>query len=287
MNDHGFQHNLNSCKKPRLFDSGAPNRSYNIVYTSLLFVLFLAGVIVISAAALHAQDGPSGEPTGVIEKTGEFLPLSASFTNSEGETVTLGELVAKPTLLLPVYYNCPQICSFDMANLALALQRTSIDPETFAVITISFDHKETAADARRSKHNYTAMLKEYFPTDEWHFLVGDEENILAFTSSIGYSFKPAERGLFLHPSALVAVDSTGKIIKYVYGAFLRGDVDLALAEAEKGTPATSIKRFISYCISGEIKNNKTVFLILKSSVILLIAVGGFFLIRLLRKETDT
>ena len=243
--------------------------------------------MLFSVTALRAQVSKPEEATGVIEKTGEFLPLEARFTDSKGDTVTLGQLINKPTLLLPVYYNCPQICSFDMANLALALQRTSIDPDSFAVITISFDHTETAADAERSKHNYTAMLKDHFPTDEWHFLVGDEANIIAFTSSIGYTFKPAERGLFLHPSALVAADSSGKIIKYVYGAFLRGDVDLALSEAEKGTPATSIKRFISYCISGEIKNNKTVFLILKSSVLLLIAVGGFFLIRLLRRETDT
>lgn len=228
----------------------------------------------------YAQTGP---PTGVVEKTGERLPLEATFLDSQGRRVELGQLITGPTLFLPVYYDCPQLCSFDMANLALALQRSSHPPGTFRVITMSFDHHEGPEQAARARDNYTVMLKDYFPRDSWHFLTGDQENIQLATEAIGYTFKPAARGLFVHPSALVAVAADGTIIKYVYGSFLPGDVDLAVAEAERGTPATSIKRFLAFCLEGSPARNQKIFTALKSAMILLLAVGGLFLFRLLAR----
>ncbi|BHH84210.1 SCO family protein [Desulforhopalus sp. 52FAK] len=225
------------------------------------------------------------EPTGVVEKGGDFIPLDATFTNEQGEKVTLGQLINKPTLLLPVYFNCPRICSFDMANLALALQQTKLEQDTFNIITFSFDDQETPKDAAKAKKNYTNMLKGQFSTDSWSFLTGDQKNIKLVTDSIGYTFKVAGGGLFLHPSALVALADDGKIIKYVYGGFLSGDVDLAISEAEKGTPATSIRRFLAYCLEGNPERNRKIFGIMKGSIILLIVLGGYFLIRTLRKDT--
>ena len=224
------------------------------------------------------------EPTGVVEKGGEYLPLDATFTNEKGETVTLGQLIDKPTLLLPVYFNCPRICSFDMANLALAMQQTKIVPDSFNIITFSFNDQETPEDAANAKRNYTNMLKADFSTDSWSFLTGDQHNIQRVTRSIGYTFKDSGGGLFLHPSAMVAVGQDGKIIKYVYGAFLSGDVDLAISEAQKGTPATSIRRFLAYCLEGDPERNRKIFTIMKASVLLLLGVGGFYLVRLLRKD---
>lgn len=252
----------------------------------LQLVFHLLLVIIAATSAMGDDSGVSEQQaaTGVVEKTGDFLPLDVVFKDSEGNDKTLRDIIDKPTLLLPVYYTCPQICSFDMANLALALQQTSIPYDSFNIITLSFNEKEAPRHGAAAKKSYTAMLADDFPTDNWHFLVGERENILMVTEAIGYTFKAAEDGLYLHPSALVATGNDGKIIKYVYGSFLSGDVDLALSEAAKGTPATSIKRFLAYCISGEIQQNKTVFLILKSSVIFFVVVGGVFLVRLLRRD---
>ncbi|WP_153306616.1 SCO family protein [Desulfogranum japonicum] len=254
-----------------------------LTWCFLLMLLMQAGS-AISNEEIEIEVLPAA--TGVMEKTGTFLPLDTTFINENAQSVSLREIINKPTLLLPVYYTCPQICSFDMANLAIALQQTSISPENFNVITLSFNHRETAEDAARTKKNYTSMLENQFPTENWHFLTGQYDNIKKVTDAIGYTFKPAEDGLFLHPSALVAIGSDGKIIKYVYGSFVSGDVDLALSEAEKGTPATSIKRFLAYCLSGEVKQNKTVFFVLKTSVIVLLCIGGYFLYKTLRRKDD-
>lgn len=248
---------------------------------SLLLVPFMALGEEKPESLVAVQE--DNQPTGVVEKGGDFLPLDAVFKDESGSNVSLGELITKPTLLLPVYFNCPRICSFDMANLALAMQQTSMPHDSFTVITVSFDANERPEHAAKAKTNYTNMLSGKFSTEAWHFLTGDEENIHRVTDSIGYTFKPAGEGLFLHPSAMVAIGADGKIIKYVYGSFLSGDVDLALSEAEKGTPATSIRRFLAYCLNGDPERNRIIFQILKTSILLLIAVGGFLLFRLLRK----
>jgi len=249
----------------------------------LLCILAYAGEVSSSSTEPVVEE----QPTGVVEKGGEFLPLDAVFTNEQGDKVSLGQLIDKPTLLLPVYFNCPRICSFDMANLALALQQTKIDPDSFNIVTFSFNDQETPEDAANAKRNYTNMLRDDFATDSWSFLTGDKKSIQLVTESIGYSFKDVGGGLFLHPSAMVAAGSDGKIIKYVYGAFLSGDVDLALSEAKKGTPTTSIKRFLAYCLTSSPDRNRKFFLILKGSILLIIGLGGFYLVRLLRKERDS
>jgi protein SCO1 len=246
----------------------------------LVLLLSISGERVLGSSEAEIIE----EPTGVVEKGGEFLPLDAIFTNEHGVQVSLKQLIDKPTLLLPVYFDCPRICSFDLANLAMALQRTKIAPDSFNIVTFSFNDQETPEDATKAKKNYTNMLKDEFSTDSWSFLTGDSKNIQLVTESIGYTFKPAGGGLFIHPSAMVAIAKDGKIIKYVYGAFLPGDVDLALSEAEKGTPATSIRRFLAYCLNGDPKRNQQIFTIMKVSIFLLLGFGGFYLVRLLRKD---
>ncbi len=255
---------------------------------SWLLPLLLVFIVNISAEIVFGSSEPevTEDPTGVVEKGGDYIPLDARFTNETGEVVSLGQLVTKPTLLLPVYFNCPRICSFDMANLALALQQTKIKHDSFNIITFSFDEQETAQDAAKAKKNYSNMLKGQFSTDSWSFLTGDQHNIQLVTDSIGYTFKDAGEGLFLHPSALVVLAEDGKIIKYVYGAFLSGDVDIAISEAEKGNPTTSIRRFLAYCLEGNPERNQKIFGIMKASVLLLVGLGGFFLIRTLRKGSQ-
>lgn len=248
-----------------------------------LFQLLVICTLFFWSIDLRAETADIEEPTGVEEKGGQFLPLDATFIDENGEDITFGQIIDKPTLLLPVYFNCPRICSFDMANLAMALQQTKIDQNSFNVITFSFNREESYHDAAKAKKNYTNILEGQFSTDSWHFLTGDERNIKLVTDSIGYTFKDAGGGLFIHPSALVAIGSDGKIIKYVYGAFLSGDVDIALSEAAKGTPTTSIRRFLAYCLNGDQERNRQFFRIMKGSILLLIGLGGFFLFRTLRK----
>jgi len=241
----------------------------------------------------HQQTAPPQLPAQNIdqkewvkEQTGKYIPLDASFKNERGETVTLQQLIDRPTLLLPVYYYCPKTCSFDMANLAEALSKSSHSIETFRVISMSFSEIEPPAAAATAKPNYIELLGEDFPDEAWTFLTGDTENIMKVTQAIGYTFKKQPDLTFIHPSAMVALAEDGQIIKYVYGSFITGDVDLAIAEAAKGTPATSIRRFLSFCFNYNPKQNQTIFRILKFGTAALISIGGIFFLKFLFKKRE-
>lgn len=229
----------------------------------LLIVAVCCGLGVHQMAAAQDSDGQAVESQGKIwidEQTGSVLPLAAEFIDENDRVVTLGGLIERPTVLLPIYFYCPNSCSTNLANLALAIDRMKLEAgRDYQVIALSFDHDETAEDARAAKVNYIKLLHDDFPADQWRFLTGTRENIGAVLDTIGYTFKPLEDGTFIHPSALVTVAADGTVIKYVYGNFIAGDVEIALSEAARGVPATSIKRLLNYCFNYDPDTNKSFF----------------------------
>ncbi len=223
----------------------------------------------------------------VQEKTGKFVPLDAFFKNELGETVTLRQLIDRPTLLLPIYYRCPTGCSFELANLADAIRRSRQASGSFRVISLSFDSDETPETAATVKPNYTQLLPKDLPQSDWVFLTGDKENILKLTQAVGYTFKKKDDFTFIHPSTLVVLDKEGQIIKYVYGTFISGDVDLALAEATKGSPATSIRRLLAFCLPANPRQNQQVFILFRIGAATILTLGGLLFWRFLRKRNPS
>jgi protein SCO1/2 len=232
-------------------------------------------------------DGPADPQDWIREHPGAYLPMDAKFTDEKGRRVTLAQLIDRPTLLLPVYYTCPSICSFDLANLAEAVRRVRFQQEGgYRVITLSFNAEETPQIAAAAKPNFTHFLPENFPEDRWSFLTGDRINIRKVTQTIGYAFKRQEDGIFLHPSAMVALDRNGQIIKYLYGSFITGDVELALNEAFLSTPSSSIRRFLAFCLPGNPRQNAQVLSLMQYASAAVLIVGGLVLIRFLRKKNS-
>jgi len=188
------------------------------------------------------------------------VPLDARFIDETGGEVALRDIIDRPTLLLPIYFYCPSACSQTLANLAISLkQLKSVPGKDFRVIAYSFNEKETAEDAGRAKKNYLKLLDPSFPAGEWRYLTGSREAILAVTTAIGYRFQRMADETYIHPSALVAVAGDGKIIRYVYGSFIPGDIDMAIADAAKGTPSLSVKRLLRMCFGSDPNANKFVF----------------------------
>ncbi len=223
----------------------------------------------------------------VQEKTGDIVPLDAFFKNEQGETVTLRQLIDRPTLLLPIYYRCPTGCSFELANLAEAMHRSRHAVDSFRVISLSFNADETPETAATVKPNYTLLLGKDFPQRNWVFLTGDTDNILKLTQSMGYTFIKKDDFTYIHPSALIVLDKEGRIIKYIYGSFISGDVDLALSEAAKGAPASSIHRLLAFCFPSNPRQNQQVLAYFKMGTAAVLLIGGlWFLLFLRRKNSD-
>lgn len=206
----------------------------------------------------------------IEEKTGQYLPLDLAFVDERGKTVRLGEIIDRPTLLLPIYFYCPDICSKNLANLAIALNNLKLKPgRDFRVIALSFNEKEDFQDAAQAKRNYLKILDEGFPAGEWFFLTGGKDAIKAATDAVGFRFKRVDDETFIHPAALMAIAKDGKIIRYVYGSFLAGDIDVALSSAQSGTVVRSVRRLLDFCFNYDPKTNSSVFQTVKVAILAL------------------
>ncbi len=213
----------------------------------------------------------------IEEKTGQYLPLELEFVDEQGKRVRLGDIIDRPTIFLPIYFYCPNICSKNLANLAIALGNLSFKPEKeYRVIALSFNAAENAADAARAKKNYLKIVGDDFPSDAWRFLTGSPQAIIAAMDAVGFRFKKIDDQTFIHPAALMTIAKDGKIIRYVYGSFLAGDIDMGLADAASGRPSLSVKRLLAFCFNYDPDSNKYVFQRVKTGVMLFFGIVLIF-----------
>jgi protein SCO1/2 len=221
----------------------------------------------------------------VTEKTGEFIPLDTIFTDEHGKEVTLRSLIDKPTLILPIYFFCPSACSKNLANMAVAMNRMSFEPGAdYRPIALSFSDTENSDNALRAKQNYLKLVYDGFPAEEWKFLTGDSQAIKTVTDALGYRFKKLDNETYIHPSTIIAIGKDGKIIRYVYGTFVPGDIDMAISSAREGIPALSVKRFLEFCLNYDPDQNKSVFQYVKVAVLLFFTVGIILVFYFSRKK---
>jgi len=223
----------------------------------------------------------------IEEKTGQYLPLDLEFKDEEGRTIRLAEIIDRPTIFLPIYFYCPNICSKNLANLAIALGNLSFLPgKEYRVIALSFNEAENYEDAARAKKNYLKIIGEEFPSDGWRFLTGNQKNIKTAMDAVGFRFKKVDDETFIHPAALMTIAKDGKIIRYVYGSFLAGDIDMGLSDAASGNPSMSVKRLLAFCFNYDPYKNSSLFQRVKIGVMLFFGIVlTFVFIYFKRKRT--
>lgn len=234
-------------------------------------------------SAPHPQTGMNAS-VGIDEKLGQKIPLALTFKDEDNQALSLAGYIQKPTLILPVFFTCPQTCSLMLANLAQALNQVPLKPGLeYRVLAFSFDDEDTPSAARFSKSNYTRLLSNDFPVADWKFLTGDLMSITSFTQSAGYRFKKTGKHSFIHPNALIVVAPDGKIIRYLYGPdFQPFDIGMALSEATKGTPQISIRKILTYCFQYDAESRGYVlktFRFFAAGVVLLLMLFLLFLLR--------
>ncbi len=213
----------------------------------------------------------------VTEQLGTRLPPDIVFRDEVGTPIRLTELLNGPTIILPVYYSCTNICYNLQWGLAQVLPKIKNSKgEAYRVISISFDEQDTPQLAAKFKRVYLSSMHTPFPGDSWRFLTGDAENIRRFTSAIGYGFQRRGRE-FLHPVASLIVTGDGTIVRYLYGTtFLPKDLALALIEARDGTSGITIRKMMDYCFTFDPKQKTYAFNILRvSATVVIICTGGF------------
>ena len=227
---------------------------------------------------------------GISEHLGATLPRDIVFRDEAGKPVRLAELITGPTIILPVYYSCTNVCYNLQWGLAQTLPRIKSKPgEEYRVISISFDEKDSPQYAATFKRVYLSSMHAPFPENGWRFLTGDAENIQRFTTAIGYGFQRRGRD-FLHPVGSVIITGEGTIVRYLYGTtFLPKDLSLALIEARDGTSGTTIRKMMEYCFTFDPGQKTYAFNLLKvSATVVILCTGGLFVFLLVtgRKRTQ-
>ncbi len=217
--------------------------------------LFIVVVLVIVTGKLSAQEFVKADlikkdpEIGIVERLGDTIPMNLWFLNETSDTVTLGQLINKPTILFFVYFDCPNLCSPLMDGVADMVSKLDLKlGMDYQIITISFNTKDTPEKAREKKVNFVQKISKE-NQQYWIYLTGVQKNIDAITASIGYKYKA--QGLdFAHASAIFVLSPHGKITRYLYGlTFLPFDVKMAIIEAQKGLARPTINRVLEYCFA--------------------------------------
>lgn len=186
---------------------------------------------------------------GIVERLGDTIPMNLWFLNETSDTVTLGQLINKPTILFFVYFDCPNLCSPLMDGVAEVVSKLDLVlGKDYQIITISFNTKDTPEKAREKKVNFVQKISKD-NQKYWIYLTGIQKNIDQITEAIGFRYKA--QGLdFAHASAIMVLSPSGKITRYLYGlTFLPFDVKMAIVEAQKGLARPTINKVLEYCFA--------------------------------------
>lgn len=245
------------------------------------FLLFL---LMASTQYAHVDHPKEEKGIGIDERLGQVVALDTVFKDEMGRPVSLRDLIQRPTLLVFVYYSCPDVCSFLLYRLAGTLNQLSADPgKDYGVVSISFDETENPELAKTKKGLYLKMIERPFPEEAWKFLTGDHENIQRLADSAGFRFKREGR-TFQHPVTVIVLSAEGKITRYIYGMdFLPFDLKMAIFEASEGRAGPTISKVLRFCFSYDPKGRKYVFNTLKvTGIVTLTAAFAFILFLVIR-----
>ena len=218
----------------------------------LCCAILLSLAVHTSQAQLNRQKPANLQDVGIEEQLGEKIPLDARFANSEGDSVTLGELISggKPVLLNPVYYNCPMLCSMVTDAIFAGIRELKWRPgRDYTIITFSFDPDETRPLADSTKQVYVERLDRPDAGEGWHFLTGNMDQIKKLTEAVGFNYQKVDHNEeFAHSAAVMFLSPEGTITRYLYGIkFDEFNIRNALYDAADGEIGNTVDALVMYC----------------------------------------
>jgi protein SCO1 len=185
------------------------------------------------------------------QRPGGQLPLDAVLRDETGQTMRLGALIGGgPAILALGYFHCPNLCGVLRADLTDALAGSGLHaPGDYALIVLSIDPDETAADARDAHRQDAARMPVPAEAAAWHYLTGSADALHPVEQAVGFRarFDPALRQ-FLHPAGLVFLTAQGGISSYLLGVGYRpGDLRAAVTRAGEGGVAKTALPVLLLC----------------------------------------
>lgn len=194
---------------------------------------------------------PYLENVGIEQRLDSQVPPDLAFTDDTGKAVKLGDYFGKKPLILNlVYYKCPMLCGEALAGLSASMKMIKFDVgNEFDVVTVSFNPKETTADAAAKKADFIKRYGRPGAASGWHFLTGSAESINALTKAVGFQYQyDATRNQYAHATAIMVLTPQGHISRYFYGVdFPPKDLRLGLVEASHEKIGNPVDQVLLYC----------------------------------------
>ena len=187
---------------------------------------------------------------GFDQMLGRHAPLDGRFIDSDGaafDPATLGN--GRPTLLVPGYYACENLCGAVRAGVAHAIEKCGLTPgEQFNVVLVSIDPRETAQDARAAQRRDASSHPQAYVT-RWHYLTGSSAAREALMSAIGFrSWFDERNGQYAHPAGIVLLSPEGLVTQYFFGVqFMPQSLRLALVNASQGHIGSLVDQLVLLC----------------------------------------
>jgi protein SCO1/2 len=235
---------------------------------------------------------PGLEGVGIDQRLNEQVPLDLTFKDEQGRTVKLGDYFheGRPVILNLVYFQCPMLCTEVLNGLTSALKVIRFVPgNQFEVLTVSIDPRETPQLAANKKAMYLKKLGNPDAAKGWHFLTGEQTQISALASAVGfrYRFDP-KLDQFVHAAGIMLITPEGKIAQYYYGVeFSAKDMRLGIVEASQNRIGSLADEVLLYCYHYDPRTGRygaTITNIVRLAGVATVLVLGSTLILLFRKE---
>jgi protein SCO1 len=230
------------------------------------------------------------EQIGIDQNLDAQVPLDLTFRDETGATVRLGEYVRdKPVVLSLVYYNCPMLCTEVLNGMKGVFRHIPmVIGKDFDVVTVSIDPTEDPALAAGKKEKYLEGYEHPEGASGWHFLTGDEQQIRALASVVGFRYVYDEQTKqYAHAAGIMVLTPGGRVARYLYGVdYLIKDMRLALVEASHNTIGSPIDQVLLLCYHYDPATGKyglVVMNLLKiTGAITMLTLGGFITVMLRR-----
>ncbi|MDQ2868687.1 MAG: SCO family protein [Verrucomicrobiota bacterium] len=230
---------------------------------------------------------------GLDQKLNAQVPLTLAFRDEHGKTVKLENYFgSKPVILVLAYYECPNMCTLVLNALLESAQDLKFDAgKEYQIVVASIDPRERPALAAAKKQIYTQRYGRPGTSSGWHFLTGDESQIVQLASSVGYRFAydPQTRQ-FAHPSVITVLTPAGKISRYFAGIeYPPKELRLALMEASDNRIGSLTDRFFLLCFHYNPATGKYGLLIRRvmqfAGISTVFVLGGFIALMIQREHS--
>ena len=234
----------------------------------------MALALLIASATLgtaNLDDKKIGEnenqKVGIFDQLGKNANIDLTFNDEMNNNKSIREFMQnKPTIFSMNYYNCPGICTTQFAAVAALIDLLDVSNDEYQVLTMSIEPTDTPTLAQKKKDTFYASFKKKknLPQEQWKFLSGTQNNITAFSESIGYNYKKVinkQGGIdYIHPGTLIVVSPSGKITRYIYDLrYSSFDVKMALIEAKEERVGAIRVQALKYCFAYDPVSKKYVF----------------------------